>query len=90
MSNHAALTSEFDRVIEDVRQERHHQIADGWTPEHDDGHATRDMIRLAEQRLHRQGGMDHDSGFLDRHHIVQGIAILVAALEAWDRRETAR
>lgn len=85
--NHADPSPQFEKVISDVRSARHHQVDIGYTPDHDDAHYTRTLVEVGEKYLHRQGGRDHDSGMFDRDNIVKGIAVLVAAVEAWDRRE---
>lgn len=81
-------------VLADVAQERGRQVAKGWTPEHDDQHTTREMLELATGRLHMAGRPDYAGGLPvstalghhDRRRLLEGIAILVAAVEAMDRR----
>lgn len=86
MTNYTAPTPETTRVLDDVKAERRRQIEKGWTPEHDDRHATHDLVRLAEHRIHTEGP-DARSGYYSRQRIVEGIAMLVAAVEAKDRRD---
>lgn len=76
------MNPETQRVLDDVKAERARQIEKGWTPEHDDRHTTHRMVELAGERLRLPG-----RGCYDRSRLIEGIAILVAAVEAWDRRE---
>ena len=78
------------RVLNDVRIERDRQVADlGWTPEHDVcHHSTHDMVRLAERYAHKtESDRDEHQGLYSRRRLVQAVALLVAAVEAMDRRE---
>lgn len=74
------------RVLDDITSERERQIAKGWTREHDDRHSTHDLVQLAERRLHTPGRPPAEPGYYDRQRLIEGITILVAAVEAWDRR----
>lgn len=83
-----------DKVLQDVRAERVHQVDRGWTTQHDDEHWTDALVRLANQYAHKPGkdaDPNHITGRLyDRHRLVQAAALLVAAVEAMDRRDDAR
>lgn len=72
------------RVMRDVTAERHRQVDKGWTPEHDDEHALGDMCELAVQRFRRAFDVPEDQ---TRPRLIEGIAILAAAVEALDRRQ---
>lgn len=80
--------SAFDThgVLQEVAAERQRQISKGWTPDHDDSHSTHRMVELAAGRLLIRQNPDNP-GYLERRRLIEGIAILVAAVEAWDRRE---
>lgn len=78
------VSADTARVIDDVRTERNRQVAKGWTPEHDDQHSTHDLVRLAEQRAHSTGSAG--AGYYSRERLVEAAAMLVAAVEAMDRR----
>lgn len=85
------VTNELPTVLQDVTAERAHQVALGWTPDHDDQHDPDDMIGLAVDRIAmaRNAGAAWPSDpdpRLARHRLVQAIAILAAAVEAMDRR----
>lgn len=71
----------FDLVVERARQ-----IRNGWTPERDDQQSTHRMVELADERIHspRRGAPYTRAGLL------QGAAILVAAIESMDRRTAAQ
>lgn len=79
------MNANTERVLEDIRREREHQL-ERWTTDHDDRHRTDTLVRLAEQYAHRPG-KNAERGCYDRHRIVQAAALLVAAVEAMDRRE---
>lgn len=74
-------TEELSRVLDDIRVERDRQIGKGWTPEHDDEHDTADLVALATERLYLSDGEDQ----LTRRRLVEGVAMLVSAIEAIDR-----
>ena len=78
-------TSDTENVLNDIRFERYSQIDDGWTPDHDDRHDTHTLVQLAEQYAHKPG--DLGPGYYDRRRLVQAAALLVAAIEAMDRRD---
>lgn len=82
--NHAAPTPEFDRVIEDVRQARHRAIEKGFTPEHDDEQHPYlfDLVNLGFNRI--RGDRNNDS--YERQDLIDGIGILIAGVEGFDRR----
>ena len=82
--------NDTERVLDDVAAERNRQVEKGWTRDHDDHHSTHDLVRLAEKRIHSPGRPPAESGYYDRQRLVEGIAMLVAAVEAWDRREARR
>lgn len=83
--NHTAPTEQFDRVVEDVRQSRHHQIEVGYTPEHDDQEhpSAHGFVELGISRLRKVD----EPGYYDRQMLIDGIAVLVAAVESWDRQK---
>lgn len=80
------VTNELPSVLMDVTAERQRQITKGWTTKHDDWHSTHELVTLAEKRLHSPGRPAAESGYYDRQRLIEGIAMLVAAVEAWDRR----
>ena len=81
--------NDTERVLRDVAAECDRQVAVGWTPEHDDRHSTHDMVKLATTYAGRPESDHPDhSGLYSRRRLVQATALLVAAIKAWDRRET--
>lgn len=76
-----------DDVLDAVRRERLRQIRKGWTPQHDDRHSTHDLVRLADRRAHSVGSAGN--GYYSRERLIEATAMLVAAIEAIDRREEA-
>lgn len=81
-------TAETARVLDDVRRERVRQAEKGFTPDHDDsfhrqpGHR---FIALGKTRATSPG--PGDDGYLSRRRMIEGIAMLVAAVEILDRTE---
>lgn len=77
------------RVLLDVDAVRRLQVGvAGWTREHDDQRHPqpgRELISLAKARVTSSAG-DRD-GYLSRHRMIEGIAMLVAAVEVLDRNE---
>lgn len=71
------------RVLRDVAAERTRQVEKGWTREHDDTHATHDLMTLAERRAHMVG--NRGNGYYSRERLVEAVAMMVAAIEAMDR-----
>lgn len=80
------ITRETLTVLAEVALERDRQIEKGWTPQHDDGHTIHDLVRLAEQRARLEGSGGY--GVYSRERLVQAAAMLVAAVETWDRRSS--
>lgn len=82
-------TDHTERVLNDVRAERERQPQLGWTPEHDvDHHSTHDLVRLAESYAHKpESDRFEHNGYYSRRRLVQATSLLVAAIEAMDRRE---
>lgn len=81
-------TEATERVLADIRTERIRQVADGWTPEHDDTHTTHDMVRLAETYAHKpETDRPEHRGLYSRYRLVQAATLLVATIEAMDRQE---
>lgn len=74
-------------VLADVALERRRQVEIGWSPEHDDKHSTRRMVILAWSRVHAPRA---NSSAFTRRGLVQGVAVLVAAIESMDRHAAAR
>lgn len=70
-------------VLGALANERERQVAKGWTREHDDEHRTHDLIDLARERMDRK---PTPASGLSRQRLIEGIAMLVAAVEAMDRR----
>lgn len=83
-----ARSAQLPQVLMDVTMERQRQIDKGWTPDHDDGHHTFDMLNLARQRI--SGVSPALTTAVRRRCLIQAIAILVAAVESIDRKEEAR
>lgn len=79
------MTDNTARVLADIATERERQISLGWTREHDDNHATHDLVRLADRQARKPG--DLGPGFYSRSRLVEAAALLVAAVEAMDRRD---
>lgn len=73
-------------VLLEVAVERQRQIRNGWTPEHDDTHSTHAMVLLADERIHAPWKRRPYT----RAGLLQGVAILVAAIESMDRRTVAQ
>lgn len=86
MSAATPVTPELPKVLHDVTVERQRQIDKGWTTEHDNRHLTHDLVSLAERRIHSEGS--YGPGLYSRERLIEGIAMLVAAVEARDRRES--
>ena len=85
------MTAETQRVLDDVKAERDRQVAEGWTPEHDDNHTTYDLVTLAKTYAGKpESDRPEHSGMFSRRRLVQATALLVAAIEAWDRWEAAK
>lgn len=82
------VTEELPGVLRDVTEERHRQIVKGYTPEHDDRHSVPQMWEFTRERVHLAMGARSEAGV--RIHLVEAIAILVAAVEAMDRRPEGR
>lgn len=82
----SARDSGTERVLDDLRAERERQVERGWTREHDDAHATHTLATLAERRA-RTFDPHAPVGYYSRARLVQAAALLVAAVEAIDRRE---
>ena len=79
-----------ERVLNDVRAERDRQVDElGWTREHDvDHHSTHDLVTLAKGYAGKpESDRDEHHGLYSRRRLVQATALLVAAVEAMDRRE---
>lgn len=74
------------RVLRDVATERARQVDKNWTRDHDDRHDTDTLVRLSASYARRQG-KGKAPGYFDRERLVQAAALLVAAVEAMDRRE---
>lgn len=83
------MTPDTERVLTDVGAERARQIRQGWTPDHDDRHDTDTLVRLSASYA-RRCGKGKEPGYFDRDRLVQAAALLVAAVEAMDRREAVR
>lgn len=72
------------RVLRDLTLERNRQIGKGWTLEHDDEHGIGHLVTLSAERLDGlRAGVD------PRRALVEAATMLVAAIEAFDRRERA-
>lgn len=77
VSDHAA------QILEQVAEERARQIEIGWTIEHDDRHAVRHLVGLAEKYANREN--EDNPGFYSRDNLVKATALMVAAVECLDR-----
>lgn len=71
-----------DHVLMDVQKERVRQLTKGFTPEHDD---TMDIAHLIHEAGNRVASKDDWK--LSRKDLVEGAALLVAAIEMRDRQE---
>lgn len=76
------------RVLADILIERGRQIDLGWTREHDDRHALRELVALSAAQVRKPG--TEGPGFYSRERLIEAAAILVAAVETIDRREARR
>lgn len=77
-------------VLEEIRTRRFQQVAKGWTPEHDDQHEMDRMVQIAEVYLSSacaEMAMDDE---VSRDRILDAIAVLVAAVESFDRKEACK
>lgn len=74
------------RVLRDVAAERARQVDKNWTRDHDDHHDTDTLVTLSASYA-RRGGKGKAPGYFDRDRLIQATALLVAAVEAMDRRE---
>ena len=72
-------------VLHEIEAERYRQRAKGWTDDHDDLHGVGHLIGLAGE----YASAAPLGGDYDREKIVQAATLLVAAIEALDRREEA-
>lgn len=95
MSNHTDWEQDLAYVLEDVTAERRRQVAKGWTPEHDAEHPLDTMLNLARHRVNLASGIaaawpSPIRAGEARRRLIQAIAILVATVEAIDRREGTR
>lgn len=85
------MSAETQRVFDDVQLELDRQVADGYTPEHDDNHSTHDLVTLAKTYASKpESDRPEHSGMYSRRRLVQATALLVAAIKAWDRWEETR
>jgi hypothetical protein len=82
------ITPDLEKVLTDIRNEREHQLT-RWSTDHDDSHQTHQLVKLAEQYAHKCG-KGGEEGYYDRHRLVQAATLLVAAIEAMDRRDARR
>lgn len=87
MPNPYRATGETQQVLQDVAAERRRQMELGWTPEHDDAHHVSHLVNLAESRT--MNYLDDGYDRPDRQKLLEGVALLVAAVEKLDR-EAAR
>lgn len=78
------------KAIRDVEQERERHVALGYTASHDDQHAIQDLIRYSRQ--YSTAAMIHESpdplSSRRRDDLVKAAAVLVAAIESFDRRRS--
>lgn len=95
------MTSLIDHalVIDEIAAERQRQIAkEGWTPEHDDGHSSGDLARLAMMYASPNEGKVYEEmigGYGDvcdwvkrkdvRRNLIIAGALIVAEIERLDR-----
>ena len=80
------VSAELLPALQDIAAERTYQVAKGWTTDHDDTHYTQDLIELAFERARMQGeGVP--LGVFARKRLIQAASMLVAAVEAMDRRD---
>jgi hypothetical protein len=78
-------------VLDEIGAERAHQIAKGFTADHDDGHAGELLYAHpwgAEARLDR--ALVATSSTLRRRLLVEAAALIVAEIERHDRAEARR
>lgn len=79
-----------EKVLEEVHRERVRQVAKGWTPKHDDEHTTEEIVALAIRRTRRDTTRRepgaHSSKSSQRRNLIEAAAMLVAGVEAMDRR----
>jgi hypothetical protein len=80
------VSAELLPVLQDIAAERTYQVAKGWTTDHDDTHYTQDLVGLAFDRARMQG-VGTPPGVFARQRLVQAASMLVAAIEAIDRRD---
>lgn len=81
MSDHAA------EILEQIAGERARQVELGWTIEHDNRYGVRHLVALSEKYLNREN--DDNPGYYSRDNLVKATALLVAAIERFDRGEVA-
>jgi hypothetical protein len=74
-------------VLMELLEERRHQIDDhGWTPEHDDNHASEDFAWLCARRAVEMCHADAYTVVDVRRLFVEISAIAIAAIEMLDRK----
>ncbi|WP_295792028.1 hypothetical protein [uncultured Microbacterium sp.] len=75
----------FEAILE-VTAERSRQEEKGWTPEHDDEHGVQHLLVEAYNRLSVVGYDAGTKAGASSHSLVVVAALLVAAIEANERR----
>lgn len=80
------IPAERVTVIADISRERDRQIDLGWTHDHDNDHTIFQFTQLAHTYLDRAVSSAMPRGKVTRDMLVKSAAILVAAIEAHDRK----
>ncbi|WP_163275351.1 hypothetical protein [Cellulomonas iranensis] len=75
-------------ALADVAAERRTHDARGWTARHDDEHGVHHLVGLTLRKLHEAAPITH--GLYSRQQLVKAAALLLAAIDRFDRAEVSR
>lgn len=85
---HTKTQTYTEAILDEINAERRHQVLDhGYGADHDDEHGSARLANLAVDRL--EGVEDPDRVIVlgERRDLLEAAAILVAAIESWDRTD---